>query len=202
MAGARLAFGGTNARIDAHFRELHLPSRVAPGETVSGFVFTNLDEGFKYVNVELVGLGNPQVRRFTLLAKRARSQRGLPAVRRAETLRTAPRDLDEPLSAPGWRPCRAASWAATKDAGDPLKVVVVGERSAVFLALARRGWNATQSITVESSLHIAESSVFAAGTATARYRRSTSSAAGRTSPSRRRAQRGRPHPHAPVDGFR
>ena len=47
--------GGTNARIDEHFRSLHLPMRVGPGETVSGFVFTNLDKGVKYVNVELIG---------------------------------------------------------------------------------------------------------------------------------------------------
>jgi hypothetical protein len=47
-----------------------------------------------------------------------------------------------------------------KTAGDPLNVVIVGERQAVFLALARRGWNATEAITLESSLRIAESSVF------------------------------------------
>jgi hypothetical protein len=47
-----------------------------------------------------------------------------------------------------------------KSAGDPLNVVIVGEQPAVVLALARRGWNATEAISVESSLRIAESSVF------------------------------------------
>lgn len=61
--------GGTNARIDEYFRKLGLPARVGPGETVSGFVFTNLDRGVKYVNVELVGNGAEQVRHFAILAK-------------------------------------------------------------------------------------------------------------------------------------
>ena len=40
-----LLTGATNARIDEHFAELRLPLWVRPGETVSGFVFTNLDQG-------------------------------------------------------------------------------------------------------------------------------------------------------------
>jgi hypothetical protein len=61
--------GATNARIDAHFRELRLPLWVGPGETVSGFVFTNLDQGVKYVGIECIGSGAVQVRRFAFLAK-------------------------------------------------------------------------------------------------------------------------------------
>jgi Carboxylesterase family len=60
--------GATHARIDAHFRALRLPVRIGPGETVSGFVFTNLDEGVKYVSIELLGSGAGQVRRFNFLA--------------------------------------------------------------------------------------------------------------------------------------
>jgi len=39
--------GATNTRIDEHFHTLRLPARIGPGETVSGFVFTNLDKGVK-----------------------------------------------------------------------------------------------------------------------------------------------------------
>jgi len=154
--------GETNARIDAHFRQLRLPRWVGPGETISGFVFTNLDEGYKYVSVELIGSGVRQVRRFSLLAN-------VPDLDaddlrfNAEKLyqRSEIRDLDE-RAFRAWvenLPCCVLG-GDRKTAGDPLNVVVVGERSAVFLALARRGWNATESITVESSLHIAESSIF------------------------------------------
>ena len=58
----------TNARIEARFLELSLPMRVRPGETVSGFVFTNLDKGAKYVSVELLANGATEVRRFAFLA--------------------------------------------------------------------------------------------------------------------------------------
>jgi hypothetical protein len=60
--------GATNARIEAHFRKLSLPIRVGPGETVSGFVFTNLDKGVKYVAIELLANGATEVRRFVFLA--------------------------------------------------------------------------------------------------------------------------------------
>jgi hypothetical protein len=61
--------GETNASIDAHFRKLRLPLRVGPGETISGFVFTNLDKGVKYVSIECIGNSAVQVRRFAFLAK-------------------------------------------------------------------------------------------------------------------------------------
>jgi hypothetical protein len=153
--------GGTNARIDAHFRELHLPRRVAPGETVSGFVFTNLDEGFKFVSVELIGHGDGQVRRFALLASVPDLDADYLQFDAKKLYGSALRDLDEPAFR-AWveaLPCCVLG-GDRKTAGDPLNVVVVGEQRAVLLALARRGWNATASITVESSLHIAESSVF------------------------------------------
>lgn len=154
--------GETDARIDAHFRALRMPRWVGPGATVSGFVFTNLDEGFKYVNVELTGSGVQQVRRFSLVAN-------VPDLDTdylrfdAEKLYGSGtvQNLDE-RAFRAWverLPCCVLG-GDRKTAGDPLNIVIVGERPAVFLALARRGWNATASITVESSLHIAESSVF------------------------------------------
>jgi hypothetical protein len=155
--------GGTNARIDAHFRALHMPRSVGPGETVSGFVFTNLDEGYKYVSVELIGsAGVQQARRFSLLANVPDLDSDYQKFN-AEKLydKSELRDLDE-RAFRAWiesLPCCVLG-GDRKTAGDPLNIVIVGERPAVFLALARRGWNATESITVESSLRIAESSVF------------------------------------------
>jgi hypothetical protein len=152
--------GGTNARIDAHFRSLHLPRWVGPDETISGFVFTNLDEGFKYVNLELIGSGVQQVRRFTLLANVPDLDADYLKLM-AEKQRSGVQDLDE-RAFRAWvekLPCCVLG-GDRKTPGDPLNVVVVGERSAVFLALARRGWNGTASTTVESALHIAESSIF------------------------------------------
>jgi len=153
----------TNARIGAHFRALHLPKSVGPGETVSGFVFTNLDEGFKVVNVELIGSGGvQQARRFSLLANVPDLDSDYQRFNAGKLYdKSELRDLDE-RAFRAWienLPCCVLG-GDRKTAGDPLNVVIVGERPALFLGFARRGWNATASITVESSLRIAESSVF------------------------------------------
>jgi len=154
--------GGTNERIDAHFRALHLPRWVGPGETVSGFVFANLDEGFKFVNVELIGGSDQQVRRFAFLASVPDLDaddlqfKGEKVYDRSEI-----RDLDEKAFR-AWvenLPCCVLG-GDRKTAGDPLNVVFVGERPALFLALARRGWNPTEAITAESVMQTIESSVF------------------------------------------
>lgn len=150
--------GATNDRIDAHFRALRLPRWVDAGATVSGFVFTNLDEGFKYINVELTGAR--QVRRFTLLANVPDLNADYLRLE-AEKQRSGVQDLDE-RAFRAWvekLPCCVLG-GDRKTPGDPLNVVLVGERQAILLALARRGWNGTASTTAESALRIAESSVF------------------------------------------
>ena len=154
--------GGTNARIDEYFRTLSLPARVGPGETVSGFVFTNLDRGVKYVNVELIGNGAEQVRRFGFLAK-------VPGLN-ADYLQLEGKsiydkdeikELDE-ASLRAWveqLPCCVLG-GDRKTPGDPLNVVFVGERTVLFPALVRQGWHATVAATTESVWRTIESSVF------------------------------------------
>jgi hypothetical protein len=155
--------GGTNARIDEYFRTLPLPVRVGAGETVSGFVFTNLDKGVKYVNVEMVGNGAEQVRRFAFLAK-------IPGLN-ADYLQLEGKslydkeqikDLDD-VAFRAWvdqLPCCVLG-GDRKSSGDPLNVVFVGERTVLFPALARRGWHATVAVTGDSVWRTIESSVFA-----------------------------------------
>jgi hypothetical protein len=153
---------GTNARIDEYFRTLPLPVRVGPGETVSGFVFTNLDSGVKYVNVELVGNGAEQVRRFGFMAK-------VPGLN-ADYLQLEGKslydkeqikDLDESAFR-AWveqLPCCVLG-GDRKSPGDPLNVVFVGERTVLFPALVRRGWHPTVAVTTDSVWRTIESSVF------------------------------------------
>ena len=153
---------GTNARIDAHFRGLDLPARVGPGETVSGFVFTNLDRGVKYVNLELIDLGAGQVRRFSLLAR-------VPDLDadflHFDAERLYGKDAIQDLDGAAFRswverlPCCVLG-GDRKTPGDPLNVVFVGERAVLLPALARRGWHPTVEITADSVWRTVESSVF------------------------------------------
>src|SRR5215469_11030850 len=158
----------TNAHIDAHFLELRLPMWVEPGETVSGFVFTNLDQGVKYVSIECVGRGAVEVRRFAFLAK-------IPDLttdyERTDYFKPPPwetayrpeqiQNLDE-VAFRAWvetLPCCTLG-GDRKTPGDPLNVVFVGEGPIVALALARRGWHVTAAISPDSVWHTISSSLF------------------------------------------
>ena len=52
--------------LDRRFRELAFRNPVLPGATTSGFVLTNLDEGFKFVQIDLVSSG--RARTFSILS--------------------------------------------------------------------------------------------------------------------------------------
>jgi hypothetical protein len=154
--------GATNVRIDAHFRTLNLPARIGPGETVSGFVFTNLDEGVKYMSIELLGNEAKQVRRFQFLA----DVPGLKADYHAlldKKLYTAAeiQHLDE-AAFRVWvetLPCCVLGGDRTTP-GDPLNVVFVGDQRILFPALARQGWHVTEAITTGSLWRTISSSLF------------------------------------------
>ena len=152
----------TNAQIDAYFRKLALPTRIGPGETVSGFVFTNLDQGIKYVNLEMVGRGAAQVRRFAILAKvPGLNADYLKLEGKAIYEKDQIKDLDE-AEFRTWveqLPCCVLG-GDRKSPGDPLNIVFVGERSILVPALARRGWHPTVAVTRDSVWHTIESSVF------------------------------------------
>jgi hypothetical protein len=159
--------GATNSRIDAHFRQLRLPLRVGPDETISGFVFTNLDEGVKYISIECIGSGAVQVRRFAFLAKVP----GLKTDYTGGNYQEPPwktaykpeeiKDLDE-AGFHAWveaLPCCVLG-ADRKTPGDPLDVVFVGDGPILALALAHQSWHVTAAITPRSIWRTISSSLF------------------------------------------
>jgi LssY C-terminus len=154
--------GATNARIEAHFRKLSLPIRVGPGETVSGFVFTNLDKGVKYVAIELLANGATEVRRFAFLAQIPDLQADYLQLRdRTPYKEEEIKNLDE-AAFRTWvetLPCCVLG-GDRKTPGDPLNVVFVGENRALFPALVRQGWHVTESITSGSVWRTISSSLF------------------------------------------
>jgi LssY C-terminus len=154
--------GDTNARIDQHFRGQRLRDFVDPGATVQGFVFTSLDEGMKYVSMELIGAGGGQVRRFAFVApipglKTDYEQVDLDKLYAPDEMHDvdeeALRDWLEKL------PC-CTKGGDKKTDGDPLNIVMVGARRAVFPTLARRGWHVTEATTASSSWQTIMSSLF------------------------------------------
>jgi LssY C-terminus len=133
--------------LERHFRQLAFRNPVLPGVSTSGFVLTNLDEGFKFVQIDLVTGG--LARTFSILA----IVPGLRSDYRAsEVFR---RDIYPPEKIVNFTddaafraalealPCCVTNEDGSKK-GDPLNLVVVGGLDDAFPAFARRGWHPTE----------------------------------------------------------
>jgi hypothetical protein len=135
------------AELDRRFRQLAFRNPVLPGATTSGFVLTNLDEGFKFVQLDLVA--NRRTRTFSILTIvpgfRA-DYRGTEVFRReiypAEKIVNYTDDAAFRAALEAL-PCCVTNEDGSKN-GDPLNLVVVGGLDDAFPAFARRGWRPTE----------------------------------------------------------
>jgi hypothetical protein len=141
----------TNGEMRMHFLAAAMDPFVGPGQTVSGWVFTNLDRGVKPVNVDLIG--RRSVEEFFFLVR-------IPGMRVDQSghLETSPatddaRDVDEPAlrAALETMPCCALTEDGT-DIEDPLNFVLIGAQDDVFASLARTGWHVSEALDRGSAL--------------------------------------------------
>jgi hypothetical protein len=142
---AAYAFHGTigssvNKKIDDHFRVMNFRNPIAPGTSVSGFVFTNRDEGTKVVDIDLVGQG--KIKFFTFFVP-------VPGIKtdyhevdfenlyaEEEIVNLDENELRTELEN---LPCCATNEDGTEN-GDPLNLVLIGSREDISSAFVRRGW--------------------------------------------------------------
>ena len=123
-----------------YFRSMNFRNPILPHTAVSGFIYTNLDEGEKVVQVDLIA--SQQVKLFTFFIQ-------IPGIRvdyqmvdfdslyadeeivdlELDGLRTALENL----------PCCTTNAEGT-GFGDPLNLVIIGDFLDVAAAFARRGW--------------------------------------------------------------
>ncbi len=162
-AAAAYSFGSekANEEIDLFFAEQDVGIFFLPGETRSGFIFTNLDEGTKGFVVELVG-ADQEFRRFTFFIEvpglhvdhRNVNFRELYAVDEIVThdLASLRRMLEE-------LPCCTTNKNG-EGQGDPLNLVVIGEPKNLYHAFIRAGWDETETIYGGSLLKTTKSFVF------------------------------------------
>ena len=135
------------AELDRRFRQLAFRNPVLPGATTSGFVLTNLDEGFKFVQIDLVTGG--RARTFSILAivPGFRSDYRVSEVFRRDIY--PPEKIVNYTDDAAFRaalealPCCVTNEDGSKN-GDPLNLVVVGGLDDAFPAFARRGWRPTE----------------------------------------------------------
>jgi hypothetical protein len=132
--------------------------RIGPGEVRSGFVFTNLDEGTKAFNVDV--LGDARSWQFTFFVQVP----GL-AVDHSEVdfekLYTEEQvvNFTDPsafVAALEQLPCCVVD-AKAENNGDPLNLVMIGAPDELFYAFIRSGWDETEVVSAASGFKTATS---------------------------------------------
>ena len=130
----------TNKKIDEQFRVMNFRNPIVPHAAVSGFLYVNLDEGIKVVDIDLLGKGKSKF--FTFFVR-------VPGIKADyqevdfESLYSEKEIVDydenELRTALENLPCCTTNEDETRK-GDPLNLVVIGTREDISAAFVRRGW--------------------------------------------------------------
>lgn len=149
------------AQIERELTERQVKVHIAPGQTVSGFVYTNLTRGIKLMNVEL--LGTRRVLSFDFAREQPNGGFDYQTV---DVGKLYPPDRHVQVGLQGLGaalqklPCCATN-AKGSGQGDPLNLVMVGSEHDVLVSLVRGGWDFTETINAASVSRMV--SVFAFG---------------------------------------
>ena len=132
------------------FRDATIPYMLEPGSVNEGHLIVSRAEGGRYVNVELAG--HERLLRFGFAVVLPDGDFDYERLKVERIYADQPpRDLEEGALR-DWLealPC-CTSDADGKDEGDPLNVVIIGDREQLLTAVARSGWSFTHRITLRS----------------------------------------------------
>jgi hypothetical protein len=140
-----LSARAANLRMSGLFRILNFPSGlIAPAEKAAGFIFTGLDEGVKRIDLRMIGRSHTADFTFTVEVP------GLVLSHLSDEEPGGGEELDrDSLTAWIERQPRATSNERGTLEGDPLNLVIVGDRASVQECLGT--WDETESITIGTS---------------------------------------------------
>jgi hypothetical protein len=141
----------TNGKMDDHFDGFGIDPFVPPLESTSGFVFSNLKLGTKEVRVKLYGPRRVHIFEFYVPVPGFRAdwhEVDWEALYAQETL--AFQDEDALRQALKELPCCTTRRNGTGE-GDPLNLVLIGNRDEIGNALIRAGWDETETLTAGSA---------------------------------------------------
>jgi hypothetical protein len=136
---------------EQYFFNQGVQMQIAPGETRTGLVFTNLDEGTKAFNVDIVG--DHDIWQFTFFIQ-------VPGLAidhydvdfdalYAEDEIIRHTDAAAFIAALEQLPCCTVD-ADGENQGDPLNLVIVGDPIHLYYAVLRAGWDETEVVTAAS----------------------------------------------------
>ena len=133
-----------NRKMDEHFDSMRFRNPILPGTIGAGFVFANLDEGTKVVDADLVA--QDWQKSFTFFVP-------VPGIftdsMKSDFLNIYSEDKILSLDEESLRealeklPCCTTNKDGTSY-GDPLNLVLIGDREDLFPAFIRRGWHPTE----------------------------------------------------------
>ena len=149
----------TRREMDLFFHRMDFDNPALPRRATSGFVFTNLDEGHKAVNIDLVSGGELQAFTFVVNVPGLFTDQSQVNVDTMYEEWTEIDDVSELREVLESFPCCTTNKAGDQN-GDPLNIVMVGKRTDIFAALIRRGWHQTEVTRRESTIKTIKSFLF------------------------------------------
>jgi hypothetical protein len=149
---------GAREKAEQYFFQNGMNLQIEPGETRSGFIFTNLDEGTKSFNVDIFGEDDAWYFTFFIQVP------GL-AIDHYEVDFSSIydedqiMDFDDPallIETLEQLPCCTTDKGGNSQ-GDPLNLVIISETDDLFYAFIRAGWDETEVVTTASGFKTAMS---------------------------------------------
>ncbi len=145
-------------KAEKYFFESGLDLVIEPGEIRVGFVFTNLDEGTKAFNVDI--LGDENTWQFTFFVPVPglavdHSQVDIDSLYASDEISHFS-DEQAFISALQELPCCVVDEKASSQ-GDPLNIVLIGKPREIFYAAIRAGWDETEVVSAASGFKTAMS---------------------------------------------
>ena len=155
------ASGKANREMDQYFLDQQMPLLIDSQQTVSGFVYTNIDKGIKYVSVDLVREGHYNSFWFVLEVpglKADYKQVDFKSLYSADEII----ELENEKALQSWLeelPCCVLG-GDKKTLGDPLNLVVIANTGMAVAGFFRQDWNVTETTHWSAIWKTIESSVF------------------------------------------
>jgi hypothetical protein len=129
--------------MDRFFYSMGFRNPIRAGQSKSGFVFTDRDEGYKAVNIDL--LGDEDLKTFSFVVKVRGIVTDMDQVDFDNLYEswTDMKDMDQLRQILSSLPCCTTNKRGDKP-GDPLNIVLIGDPADIFSALIRSGWHQTE----------------------------------------------------------
>ena len=149
-----------NEKVEDEFHERKMGLQIPAGAVRSGYVFTRVDEGTKSFNVDVLAPGEESYRMtfFVPVPGLRLDHYNIDFDALYDEDEFVDVDLAGLVEALEELPCCVKDKKG-KDNGDPLNIVFIGDRKALYYALMRAGWDETETVYGTSLIKMGVSSV-------------------------------------------